>query len=334
MALPPLLGIEIGGTKLQLGIGPGDGTLLALERLSVDPDRRAAGILDQITAAFPPLLGQAGLAPHQIKAAGVGFGGPVDSARGRIQKSYQVEGWDDFPLAEWIRQHLQIPSVVIENDADTAGLAECRFGAGCGHSPVVYITVGSGIGGALIIDDRVYRGAGLGATEIGHLRVPVRHSRGRDIVWRELELVASGWAIAAAARDLAQQKLHRKQPDWPVLTRANADPTRITAAIVAQAAAAGDPDATTILAAARASFAFALTQVIALLAPRRIVIGGGVSLIGENDWFDPIRKLTDQQVFPPFRTRYDIVHAALGETVVVHGALAIARDALISRPTS
>jgi glucokinase len=326
MAQPPLLGIEIGGTKLQLGIGPGDGTLLALQRLSVDPRRRAAGILDQIEAAFSRLIAEAGLSTEHIKAAGVGFGGPVDSARGRIQKSCQIEGWEDFALADWIRQHLEIPSVVIENDADAAGLAECRFGAGLGHSPVLYITVGSGIGGALIIDDRIYRGGGLGATEIGHLRVP--HSDGPDIAWRELELVASGWAIAAAARELAAQKRMSQRTDWPVPAQAHSDLNQITAALVAQAAAAGDPDATAILAAARASFAFALTQVIALLAPRRIVIGGGVSLIGEKLWFDPIRNLTDRDVFPPFRGHYDIVPATLGESVVVHGALAIARDSL------
>ncbi len=127
------------------------------------------------------------------------------------------------------------------------------------------------------------------------------------------------------------QKLQRQQPDWLVLTRAHGDPTQITAACVAEAAAAGDPDATAILAAARASFAFALTQVIALLAPSRIVIGGGVSLIGEQNWFDPIRRLTNHDVFPPFREHYDIVPATLGESVVVHGALAIARDALTSQ---
>jgi glucokinase len=323
---PPVLGIEIGGTKLQLGIGLGDGTLLALERFRVDPDRKAAGILEQIEAAVSPLLAKAGLTRDQIRAIGVGFGGPVDCDRGRIQKSYQIDGWDDFPLTDWIREHLGVSSVALENDADAAGLAECRFGAGCGHSPLVYITVGSGIGGALIVDDRIYRGAGRGATEIGHLRVP--YGKGPNVAWRELELVASGWAIAAAAKDVAQQKLQQKRTDWVVLAHAGFDPTQITAAMVADAAAAGDGDATAILDNARLSFAFALTQAIALLAPRRIVIGGGVSLIGENDWFEPIRRTTARNVFPPFQGRYDILPATLGEAVVVHGALTIARDAV------
>ena len=115
---------------------------------------------------------KANLATDQIKAVGIGFGGPVDAAQGRTQKSYQIAGWDDFPLSSFIREHLGVPLVVLENDADAAGLAESRFGAGLGYSPLLYMNVGSGIGGALIVDDRIYRGSGQGATEIGHLRVP------------------------------------------------------------------------------------------------------------------------------------------------------------------
>ena len=142
------LGIEIGGTKLQLGIGHGQGKLRALDRLRVDPSRGANGVFEQIEDAVPRLLANAKLDRKQIQAAGIGFGGPVDVQTGRIQKSFQIFGWDDYPLADWIGERLDIPRVVVENDADTAGLAEARFGAGVGHSPLLYITVGSGIGGA------------------------------------------------------------------------------------------------------------------------------------------------------------------------------------------
>ncbi len=166
-----VLGIEIGGTKLQLGIGRGQGELVGLERLPVNPSRHATGILDQIQQVFPSLLRGAQLTCSQIQAAGVGFGGPVDTENGVVQKSYQIAGWDDFPLGAWIREHLKVPRVLVHNDADTAGLGEARFGAGRGYSPLLYMTVGSGIGGALIIGDRIYRGFGKGAGEIGHMRV-------------------------------------------------------------------------------------------------------------------------------------------------------------------
>jgi len=321
-----VLGIEIGGTKLQLGIGHGQGSLIALERLRVDPSRGAPGILDQIQAAFPILLDRANLARHQIQAVGIGFGGPVDASRGRTQTSYQVGGWDDFPLASWIGDHLDIPRVVVENDADTAGLAEARFGAGVGHSPLLYMNVGSGIGGSLIVDHQIYRGFGQGATEVGHLRVIDVTSSGPRIL--ELEQVASGWAIASAGQDRARALLHQERDNWVVLRRAQGDPDKINAIMIAQEALEGDPESSAILDRARTAVAFALAQAITLLAPRRVVLGGGVSLVGETAWFDPIRRLVERDVFQPFRGHFDIVPAALGEEVVVHGALTLARDVI------
>jgi glucokinase len=318
------LGIEIGGTKLQLGLGRGDGELSALERLSVVPERGAPAILDQIVATVPVLLARAGLAPSDIEAVGVGFGGPVDSARGETHRSFQVAGWDRFPLARWLRERLGIPRAVIENDADVAGLAEARFGAGAGYSPVLYMNVGSGIGGALIVDRRIYRGAGQGALEIGHLNVVDTSAPDRPI--RELEHVASGWAIARAGQDLARVRAAAGDPGWVVLKRAGGDSGAITGVMVADAARAGDPDALAILDRARSAIAFALSQAITLLAPTRIVLGGGVSLIEESLWLDPIRRAVDRDVFPPFRGLCEIVPAALGEEMVVHGALAVATD--------
>ena len=108
--------------------------------------------------------------------------------------------------------------------------------------------------------------------------------------------MASGWAIASAAQELASPEDRTKDDDgWTVLTRAQGTPERITALMVAEAALAGDPDSLAILARARTAVAFALTQAITLLAPRRIVFGGGVSLLRERLWFDPIRRLIEQR---------------------------------------
>ena len=149
MADPPVLGIEIGGTKLQLGIGFGHGTLLALKRLEVDPERGAAGILEQIKTAFRPLLIDVAGLGEDIKAVGVGFGGPVDSDPWPRPKILSDRGLGRFPADGLDPRALQSSlHRRLENDADVAGLAECRFGAGSGHSPLLYITVGSGIGGA------------------------------------------------------------------------------------------------------------------------------------------------------------------------------------------
>ena len=302
-AVPLLLGIEIGGTKLQLGIGRGDGALLDLERLRIEPGRGAAGILAQIEAGAGALLGRAGVVAADLGAVGIGFGGPVDAAAGVIVKSNQVAGWDGFPLAGWARRTLGVARVAVENDAATAALGEARHGAGAGSDPVLYVTVGSGVGGGLIVGGRVYRGSGRGAVEIGHLVVGEAGAT--------VEGLASGWSIGRDGREALGRP---------------GDPAIDAEAIVA-AARAGDDRAAAVLGRARAGLAAGLAHAITLLAPARVVLGGGVSLIDADLWLDPIRAEVDRRVFAPFRGNYAIVPARLGEEVVVHGALALARDA-------
>jgi glucokinase len=319
------LGIEIGGTKLQLGFGTGDGLLAAHTRDAVDVNAGADGIRQQILAAVPELLRQAGLDRAAIRGVGIGFGGPVDDATRTVIKSHQIEGWDGFPLAEWITDLLGWP-VSLGNDADVAGLAEALFGAGKGLSPIFYITLGSGIGGGFITDGEVYRGCGRGAAEIGHLRV-MKSGICRDgyVIGATdvtLERRSSGWGIARTAEDYVElpgartSLLHRMR---------DREGQRLSARDVAVAAAAGDGLARDILEGAWTSLALGICHVIALLCPRRIIIGGGVSLMGEQLLFEPLRRFVLERVFKPFAGCYDIVPAALGEEVVVHGALALAR---------
>src|SRR5262245_19244546 len=164
------LGIEIGGTKLQLGVGHGDGTLVGSWRGTIDVGAGGEGIRRAIVAAVPSLLSGGGIDRGALRGVGVGFGGPVDDATRSVIKSHQIVGWDKFPLASWLGSALELP-VALGNDADVAGLAEALFGAGQGLSPVFYMTIGSGIGGGLIVNGDILRGTGRGAAEIGHLKV-------------------------------------------------------------------------------------------------------------------------------------------------------------------
>src|SRR5215813_9790953 len=196
------LGIEIGGTKLQLGIGPGDGTLAGLWRGAIDVAAGPDGIRHQITAAVPELLAKTNLSIQDLKGVGIGFGGPVDDATRTVIKSHQIEGWDNFPLADWISELVGLPAV-LGNDADVAGLAEALFGAGKGLSPIFYITIGSGIGGGFIINGEMYRGCGRGAAEIGHTKIkdaPFGQFPSEEV----LEDRVSGWGIEKAAQAAVQ----------------------------------------------------------------------------------------------------------------------------------
>jgi glucokinase len=312
------LGIEIGGTKLQLGVGPGDGTLLGFWRGNVDVAAGAEGIRKQILAAVPEVLAKADLEPDSLNGVGVGFGGPVDDATRSVIKSHQIAGWDGFPLVDWLGESLGLPAV-LGNDADVAGLAEALFGAGHGMSPVFYITVGSGIGGGLIVNGEIMRGTGRGAAEIGHLKV--RDPRTKDGRLETLENIASGWAIGKYARECAAAD----PTDGAKLIDLACGEANITAAVVGEAVAVGDWFARRILKTALGALADAICATIVLVCPRRVVVGGGVSLMGEKLFFQPLREWVAEKVFPPFAGLTEIVPAALGEEVVVHGALALAR---------
>jgi glucokinase len=173
------LGVEIGGTKLQVGVCTGRGHIKQLVRVAVVRRYGARGILQQLQIIIPPLL-----AAYRVKGIGVGFGGPMDSARGRVVRSFHIKGWDGYPFGRWFRQRFNLP-VMVENDTNVAALAEAVVGAGRAYRTVFYSNVGTGIGGGLVVDGALYNGR-CGAMEIGHTRF-FHHGR-----WRILEEFSSG----------------------------------------------------------------------------------------------------------------------------------------------
>jgi len=340
------LGIEIGGTKLQLGVGRGDGgELAALLRHDVDPARGAAGILEEIERSATALIQK-----HAIERIGFGFGGPCDAERGVATKSHQVGGWEGFPLVRWCQESLGKPAV-IGNDCDVAALAEARSGAGRGAGSVFYVTVGTGIGGGLVLGGKLHGAGRPAAAEIGHLR-PGLSADDPEIT---VESLAAGPAIAAAAvarmsgrvsrlldtvrgplehpnrqqvrRRLADVKDTETEYIADLLQRAGGDAETLTARHVAQAAAEGNDVARQVLDHACQALGWAIAQVITLVAPEVVVVGGGVSLIGEPFFFGPLRAEVARYVFPPLAGSYRIVPAALNELAVVHGAIALAAGA-------
>jgi glucokinase len=257
------LGVEIGGTKLQLGVCDRQGRVRTLERRRVERRRGAAGILAQIEQIAPALL-------KNVRAIGVGFGGPFDVERGRAVRSHQIAGWNDFPVKGWFERKFGVP-VFVDNDQNCAAFAEATVGAGRGLHRVFYVTVGTGIGGGLVIDGQLYNGR-YGAAEVGHVKL---FERGR---WRTVESLASGLAIERGVSTVPQAARY---------------------------------------------LGVALANVIAILNPEIVIVGGGVSLAGER-FFRPLRATVKRHVFPVFRNNYRITRPALGESVVVVGAAMLA----------
>jgi glucokinase len=313
------LGIEIGGTKLQLGVGNGGGPPFAgFRRLDVDVRRGADRILAQIAEAGRQLFSE-----FPIQAIGFGFGGPINAAAGIVTTSHQVEGWDNFPLGQWCTQTFGVPTY-LGNDCDMAALAEARFGAGRKKRIVFYVTVGTGVGGGLVTDGSLYGSLRPAVAEIGHLRPGLDATASSQTV----ESIASGRgieaSIVAAISAAPADDPHAER----LLACCQGDPRTLTAKAVADQATAGNPLAQAAMDRACRALGWGIAQVVTLLAVEAVIVGGGVSLAGEKTFFEPLRRYVRTYVFPPLRDSYEILTPELGEEVVVHGALAMAAERL------
>ena len=304
MASNEYLGIEIGGTKLQLVMGSPEGQITERKRLSVTKDEGGAGIRAQIETVLQSWAGR------KFAGVGVGFGGPVDWRTGRICCSHQIEGWSEFDLGQWLQKLTKAP-VQVDNDANTAALAEALKGAGHSHNPVFYVTMGSGVGGGLVVDERIYHGATPGEAEIGHVRL----DRAGTIV----EDRCSGWAVDRRIRTAIAE---HPNSELARLAGKNQDGE---AKHLKAALDGGDQLARKILDETCADLAFGLSHVVHLTHPEMIVLGGGLSLLG------PILASTVQHhlrsfIMEAFAPGPEVRIASLGEDVVPIGALLLAES--------
>ncbi|HSU56034.1 MAG TPA: ROK family protein, partial [Candidatus Dormibacteraeota bacterium] len=297
------LGFEIGGTKLQLVLGEATGEISERWRFDVEPAKGGVGIRQQIEAALPGLLKKG-----PVKAVGLGFGGPVNWQTGRICLSHQIEGWSEFDLRGWLEPLVKAP-VVVDNDANVAALGEALNGTGRGFEPVFYVTLGSGVGGGLVTGGRIYHGARPGEAEIGHIRL--------DRTGTSLESRCSGWAVDARIRAVGKQF-----PDGVLAKKLGAkeggEARHLSAALEAN-----DSAARAILDELAADLSFGLSHVVHLFHPQVIVLGGGLSHIGE-----PLRSAVAEALkhflMEAFLPGPKIALASLGEDSVPVGALLLA----------
>lgn len=301
------LSAEIGGTKLQVCAGDANGVILDRRRFHVDRVAGAEGIRRPLSTAANELA-----RIWSPVAMGIGYGGPVDWKTGAIAKSYHIDGWSEFPLAFWLTEQLSIP-VFVDNDANVAAYGEARVGAGAGRNPVFYTTIGSGVGGGLIINGQIYHGATPGEVEFGHLRL----DRSGTIT----EDRCSGWSLNRIVLKAVQE-----EPSGVLAELCAKDPGH-EARHLGPSLAAGDALAARIVQETADHLAFALQFVVHLLHPEMVVLGGGVSLIGE-----PLRaaiaSTLSKRLMDVFQPGPPIVLAGLREDAVPVGALLLAASRL------
>ncbi|RAJ94261.1 glucokinase [Larkinella arboricola] len=293
------LGIEIGGTKLQLVTGEGT-SIRQHFRYPVDKAHGADGILQQIDDAIRQIT-------EPIETVGVGFGGPVDTQTGQIATSHQIAGWSGFNLTAWLHQRTAAPQVRVENDANVAALGEALHGAGRPFRQVFYITLGSGVGGGMVIDGSIYHGVPPGETEIGHIRL--------DKSGKTVESVCSGWAVDQEIRRSIADLSHDS-----ILKQRVGSATSGEARFLREAFDQGDATARQIIGRIADDLAFGLSHVVHLLHPDVIVLGGGLSLTGE-----PLRAAVEARlphyIMGAFQPGPAVRLAELGENAVPIGAL-------------
>lgn len=276
------LAIDIGGTKFSLALFDG---LQMVRRESQTTDREGGRewMLRQILAT-----GRAWQNQFPIDRCGIGFGGPVDFPTQMVTLSTHVGGWSNFDFPGFIQSELGLKTVM-DNDANAGALGEGVYGAGVGHRPLFYMTLSTGIGGGILTEDGVYRGADSFAGEFGHLTIRPDGPECLCGAHGCLERMCSGLWLERDYGKSAQMLLE--------------DPAFTAAYVV--------------------NLALGLKSMIMLLNPSRIVIGGGISKAGDK-LFSPLRAELRKQVTSWSRARIDVVPAALGDDSVLYGALELA----------
>lgn len=321
------VGVDLGGTKIATVLVDLDGKILARDTRPTLPEEGYQAVIGRIVASVEKVVAAAATAAATASGAstasdagdrqpplvgiGVGSPGPIDRATGRVLFAPNLR-WDNVPIVALLEEALQVP-VYLDNDANLAGLGEARFGAARGYDNVFYITVSTGIGGGIIAGGQIYHGSHDAAGEVGHMTIlpdgPTCGCGNRGC-W---EALASGTAIARRARDglaAGESSSLRNLPE-------------ITARDVAEAAAAGDGYARRLIEETAFYLGIGVGNIINLFDPDIVVIGGGVSRIGEP-LFAPLRAEAERRTVPGIRGRIRIEPAGLGQDSGVLGAAGLA----------
>ena len=308
------IGIDVGGTKINAFRVTRDGTVAERTSRPTPADDEAATLSAMVE------LARSLLTPDVI-AVGVGAAGMIDSKEGVLGFAPNL-AWRNLPIAERMRDALGLPCQV-DNDASMAAYGEFRFGAGRGYRHLLLVTVGTGLGGGIVSDGRLFRGANGFASEIGHIIVEPGGPLcgcGNHGCW---EQVAAGRAIDRMGREEAREHEHS------ILRRlAGGDPDQVTGELVTQAAKQGDDAAKRILAEAGRRLGQGIAGLVNVLDPQVVVVGGGAIVAGDL-LLDPARAaFLDAVEGPEYRPRVPIVPAELGNDAGAVGAATLALEEL------
>jgi len=313
----PAVGVDLGGTKIHTVVATPEGEVLGEDRRPTDAAEGPDAVLGRLIASIRRALASAGPPSGEIAGAGISSPGPCDPRRGVVTNAPNLPGWHEIPIARIVSEQLGVPAL-LENDANAACYGEFRFGAGRGHQHIVYVTLGTGIGGGIIIDGKIYEGASGAAGEVGHIIIdqdgPPCNCGGRGC----LEALASGPAIARAAQ--AAVEAGRS----PALAQLAAGAS-LTPELVLQAAEAGDATAREVIERAGYQLGLGLVGLLNVFDPQALILGGGLLGLGDL-YLEPALRLARERPFAQIVADVTIVTATLGERAGALGAAALVMD--------
>jgi glucokinase len=314
-------GVDIGGTKTAVVLSSAPPDLLIRTEFATEPQHGPKQTICKIEAALHEMLLAQGATVDALGAIGISCGGPLDRITGIVQSPPNLPTWIEVPVVDMLSREFGCP-VSLENDANAGAVAEHRFGAGKGFHNVVFLTLGTGLGSGIIIDDLLYCGANGMAGEIGHVRLtpngPVGYNKAGS---------AEGWASGAGMAQIAQRVLNAAERNGRKKTLLNdLKNQRVTAKDVGLAALAGDAVARSIVRTSGRKLGEALAILVDILNPDCIVIGGMAMRLGELI-LAPARLSMQKEALKPAAAVCHVVPAQLGEKIGDVAALCVAMDA-------
>ena len=311
-----VLGVDIGGTKVAAGLVNSRGQIRHAARAPMAARGTAEEGFRAVLQAIASVMPQARTAG--VRAIGVCAPGWVDSEQGVLLSATNLPCWRNFPLARRIEKHYGLPTR-LTNDASAAALAEAEWGAGAGRQGIFYVSLGTGIGTAMVRDGEIYHGRAGGGCEGGHMTVnfsgPLCGCGKRGCI----EMYASGTAISRRARSLLGSARNKHSRMLKIAGGKIAD---VTAETVHQAARSGDPLATQVLEEAAGHLAIFLGNIIDLLDPEVIILGGGIGRVMIS-FRARMRRTLETWAINPGAQRVPILNARYGAQSALAGAAAL-----------
>ena len=302
---PTAIGIDFGGTTVKCGLVEGKKVKARVPPLPTREFRDH----DALLAAIREAINKLRALDSKIAAIGAGLPGIIDSIQGRVYQLSNVPGWEDVPLTALLEEWTGLPAA-IDNDANAMAYAEWLFGAGEGGNNVVCVTLGTGVGGGLILDGKLYRGSRLGAGEIGQMMIDPNGPAGEYGNHGALEKYVGNRQIAERAQALYHD--YGLTKSWE----------ECSPLALEQSARSGDVIAEKVWEEIGFAIGITLCNIVWLLNPDRIVIGGGVAKAGEFV-FGPIRRVIEERTMKVFHQGLTIVPAQLGTDAGIIGSAAL-----------